>query len=128
MPWPCGWLLQRPRMRQVWSRDALTASDLSAQLGRPVTFLGNPFLDLVLAPPGDAAAEPTQTPGAPQRVALLPGSRLPEARQNLELMLRLLSQLPAPLQQPGRIRLQAAWCGNWRARTSQPWRHGWAGG
>ncbi|MFM7676228.1 MAG: lipid-A-disaccharide synthase-related protein [Synechococcus sp.] len=110
LPWPCGWLLQRRRMRQVWSRDALTATDLSQQLGRPVSFLGNPFLDLVVAQPGEAAPEPSPPggAGAPQRVALLPGSRLPEARQNLELMLRLLTRLPAPLQRPGRLRLQAA--------------------
>jgi uncharacterized protein (TIGR03492 family) len=111
LPWPCGWILQRRRLRHVWSRDALTAADLSRQLGRRVTFLGNPFLDLVVAAPGekaqgDAAGAPP--PAGLQRVALLPGSRLPEAEQNLELMLRMLSLLPAPLQRRERVLWQAA--------------------
>lgn len=109
LPWPCGWLLRRPRIRAVWSRDALTAADLSQQLLRPVRFLGNPFLDPVAAPEHWPAR---QTVPGQQRLALLPGSRLPEALRNLELMLRLLPLLPPPLQQPGRLRLQAALVGD----------------
>jgi uncharacterized protein (TIGR03492 family) len=102
LPWPCGWLLRRRPMRRIWSRDPLTADDLSRQLGRPVTFAGNPFLDLVAAP-----AEPI--PGvASQTLAVLPGSRLPEALRNLESMLTLLTLLPEALRQPGRLALQAA--------------------
>lgn len=91
LPWPCGWLLRHPRVAAVWSRDALTAADLSRQLHRPVRFLGNPFLDPVVSPalPLPAAAGPT--------LALLPGSRMPEARRNLERMLRVLMLLPADL-------------------------------
>ena len=105
LPWPCGWLLRQRRIRAVWSRDALTAADLSQQLGRPVTFLGNPFLDPLAGsfePPSVAPA------GAAQRLALLPGSRLPEALRNLELMLRLLALLPEPLRRPGRLEVAAA--------------------
>jgi uncharacterized protein (TIGR03492 family) len=124
LPWPCGWILQRRRLLQVWSRDALTATDLSQQLGRPVLFLGNPFLDLVAdgssdglpAAPEEAEAiddatatdEAMDTSASPQSLALLPGSRLPEAEQNLELMLRLLTLLPPELRQPSRLRLRAA--------------------
>ena len=107
LPWPCGWLLRRRRIQVVWSRDALTAVDLSAQLGREVRFLGNPFLDPVLNG-GTAPAAAVQAPGLPQRLALLPGSRLPEALRNLELMLELLALLPAPLRDGGRLRVQAA--------------------
>lgn len=107
LPWPCGWLLRRERFGAVWSRDRLTAEDLSAQLGRPVQFLGNPFLDALLA----ATPEPpvAEQAVAVQAVAVLPGSRLPEALANLALLLQVLEQLPpAPRPQP---RLRAALVG-----------------
>ncbi|MFM7268604.1 MAG: lipid-A-disaccharide synthase-related protein [Cyanobium sp.] len=95
LPWPCGWLLRRPRIRAVWSRDQLTAADLSAQLARPVRFLGNPFLDGLLqqVAAGHGAARLQQQR---QSVAVLPGSRLPEALDNLALLLRVLAELPSP--------------------------------
>jgi uncharacterized protein (TIGR03492 family) len=86
LPWPCGACLASRRFRAVFSRDALSAADLSQQLARPVQFLGNPFMETVLA------ATATNTD-----VLLLPGSRLPEAAHNLELMLQLLERLPAQL-------------------------------
>ena len=73
-------------------------------------FLGNPFLDPVAQQERSiAAATPRATPcsvapaAGPQRLALLPGSRLPEAGRNLELMLRLLALLPQALRQGGRL-------------------------
>jgi uncharacterized protein (TIGR03492 family) len=124
LPWPCNWLLRNGPFRQIWSRDALTAADLSQQLGRSVRFLGNPFLDPVAptSPMDDptAIANPTQapqaTPDSPTAfrhapaplLALFPGSRLPEALTNLQLMLQVLSQLPAPWRSRGSLRLQAA--------------------
>jgi uncharacterized protein (TIGR03492 family) len=45
---------------------------------------------------------------AARRLALLPGSRLPEALQNLELMLQMLALLPAELRQPGRLLVEVA--------------------
>jgi uncharacterized protein (TIGR03492 family) len=112
LPFPCGWLLRARCWRAIWSRDALTAADLSRQLGRPVTFLGNPFLDLVAA--GGERQEEGDSRPAPsgrQSLALLPGSRLPEAARNLTLMLRVLANLPEALQDPQRLRLQAALVG-----------------
>ncbi len=112
LPWPCGWLLRQDRIQAIWSRDALTADDLSGQLGRPVRFLGNPFQDAVAA-----AASPSPSPTATARgrsvqgLGLLPGSRLPEAKANLLLMLEVLQRLPEPLQRPGALRLQAALVG-----------------
>ena len=90
LPWPCGPCLASKRFAAVFSRDALSASDLSEQLRRPVEFLGNPFMD------GLVALDASERSG---RVLLLPGSRLPEARQNLERMLALLEELPAGLRQ-----------------------------
>lgn len=119
LPWPCGVLLRRERILRVWSRDALTAEDLSRQLGRPVTFLGNPFLDPVATPQPEAAepsqpteAEPNQPAAEVQRLAVLPGSRLPEALRNLALMLQVLALLPDPLRSPQRLELQAALVGS----------------
>ena len=45
LPWPCRPCLASTRFAGVFSRDALSASDLSEQLQRPVEFLGNPFMD-----------------------------------------------------------------------------------
>jgi len=108
LPWPCGACLASARFRRVLSRDALTASDLGEQLGRPVDFLGNPFFDAAVA-----ASEPLGAgqPAPAQRLGLLPGSRLPEALHNLELMLELLAQLPEHLQQPDQLGLSAALVG-----------------
>ena len=87
LPWPCGELLASPRFQAVFSRDQLTADDLTTQLQRSVRFVGNPFMDPVLAP---AAALPT----ARKRIGLLPGSRRPELEYNLLLLLQLIAQLP----------------------------------
>ena len=120
LPWPCGWLLRRPNVRAIWSRDRLTATDLSEQLRRPVRFLGNPFLDPLLeGPPDDraavAAAVAAEQPRRPV-VAVLPGSRMPEALANLALLLRVLARLPAEGREPG-PRLQAALVGALDAQT-----------
>ena len=102
LPWPCGWLLGRPGIRAIWSRDELSAADLSRQLGRPASFLGNPFLDAVSGNEAPAAGA-----GDPE-LLLVPGSRLPEAARNLALMLELLAQLPVKLPGGRRLRLRAA--------------------
>ena len=87
LPWPCGELLASSRFQAVFSRDQLTADDLTGQLQRPVQFIGNPFMDPVLTP-----AEPL--PSARQRIGLLPGSRRPELEENLLLLLQLIEKLP----------------------------------
>jgi len=105
LPWPCAPCLRQRRTRAIYSRDALTAADLTGQLQRPVHFLGNPFFDGALN-----ASEPLR--GTPiQRLGLLPGSRLPEALHNLELMLRVLERLPEPLRPETRLGLHAALVG-----------------
>ena len=101
LPWPCGACLANERFRAVFSRDLLTAEDLSAQLGRPVQFVGNPFMDPVLAP---AQALPARR----RRLALLPGSRRPELEHNLLLLLRAVEALPAPLFSTGELAIDLA--------------------
>ena len=87
LPWPCGPMLSGRHFLAIFSRDQLTADDLSEQLARPVQFLGNPFMDPVLA-----ATEPLAR--AQHRIGLLPGSRLPELEANLQLLLKMSAQLP----------------------------------
>ena len=88
LPWPCAGLLKSRRFKAVYSRDQRTAEDLSKQLKRPVTFLGNPFMDAVLT-----AASPPRA--SSPSIGLLPGSRRPELEQNLQLLLRLIELLPS---------------------------------
>ncbi len=101
LPWPCGWLLRRPRVRWLGTRDALTARDLSRQLRRPAMFLGNPFLD-----GQDTFTLPFPETGKGPTLGLLPGSRLPEALHNLLLMLEVVRELPPEWQ--GRLRVLVA--------------------
>ena len=101
LPWPCAACLSHPRFKAVYSRDQLSADDLSSQLGRTVQFLGNPFMDPVLAP---------AKPLAPRRrrIALLPGSRRPELEHNLLLLLDVIQRLPAPLFSSGELAVDLA--------------------
>jgi len=89
LPWPCGELLATRRFQAVFSRDQLTADDLSQQLGRSVRFVGNPFMDPVLA------TTTAKLPDATQRIGLLPGSRRPELEDNLRLLLLVVDKLVA---------------------------------
>ena len=86
LPWPCAELLASSRFRLVFSRDQLTADDLSQQLQRSVNFVGNPFMDPVLT-----ATDRIAAPGP--RIGLLPGSRRPELEDNLRLLLKLVENL-----------------------------------
>jgi len=113
LPWPCGALLRSRRIVQIWSRDALTAHQLSAQLGKQVVFAGNPFLDGVIDTDHQSAQPPAKAIPQGQSLALLPGSRMPEALHNLGLMLQVVSRLPSALhgdqqQQGPQLRIQAA--------------------
>jgi len=93
LPWPCGPMLSGRHFLAIFSRDQLTADDLSEQLARPVQFLGNPFMDPVLT---QHSHWPSQQPlaRAQHRIGLLPGSRLPELEANLQLLLKMSAQLP----------------------------------
>ncbi|MCP9779073.1 MULTISPECIES: lipid-A-disaccharide synthase-related protein [unclassified Cyanobium] len=102
LPWPCGWLLNQASIKTIWSRDSLTANDLSQQLKRAVVFLGNPFLDVVSADTSESLPLPAL------QLALVPGSRLPEAARNFALMLRVLALLPEEWARSQPLRLRAA--------------------
>ncbi|WP_216910368.1 lipid-A-disaccharide synthase-related protein [Synechococcus sp. CCY 0621] len=82
------WCCRRRRVRVVLTRDAFSARDLQAQGLAKALFRGYPIMDMPPPDPGQVARqEGTRT------LALVPGSRFPEALHNLVLMLRLCSQL-----------------------------------
>lgn len=90
LPWLAGWGLSSPQCLHILTRDRLTAQEFQQRGFARTQFLGCPFMD---------ALEPTskvlyQIPAAPL-IALLPGSRLPEAQTNLGLMLDLCEAIAA---------------------------------
>ena len=101
LPWPCGSCLRSQRFQAVFSRDALTAQDLSEQLKREVVFVGNPFMDSVLSPSN-------RLPYAKRRLGLLPGSRRPELEHNLLLLLGVIDQIPSSQPSPGDLEIDLA--------------------
>jgi len=104
LPWPCGNCLKSQRFKAVFSRDALTAWDLSEQLKREVVFAGNPFMDSVLS-------HCNRLPYAKRRLGLLPGSRRPELEQNLVLLLGVIEQIPISQHSPGGLEIDLALVG-----------------
>ncbi len=83
-----GWLLWRclssSQCLAVFTRDQRTATDLKQQGLAKARFVGTPVMDALLPQGKDLSLNPKLP-----MIALLPGSRLPEARHNLELMLQL---------------------------------------
>jgi uncharacterized protein (TIGR03492 family) len=83
-----GWLLWRclssARCLAVFTRDQRTATDLNQQGLTKAWFAGTPVMDALVPQGKDLKLKPNWP-----MIALLPGSRLPEARHNLELMLHL---------------------------------------
>lgn len=78
------WCLRSHRCLAVFTRDAFTAEDLQQQGMTKAEFAGYPILD-VLSPTGNNLNLDSKIP----TIALLPGSRLPEALHNLTLQLRV---------------------------------------
>ena len=86
LPWPCKFCLKSNKLKKIYSRDQLTADDLTHQLKRKVYFLGNPFMDIF-----DQFENKSNNPK--MIFNLLPGSRLPEIEKNFIIMLDLLENL-----------------------------------
>lgn len=84
LPWLTAQCLRSPQCQKIYTRDALTARDLQHQGFPNTTFIGCPFMD-TLTPTG----KPLNLDSNQPLIALLPGSRLPEALENFALQLRL---------------------------------------
>lgn len=87
LPWE-RWLMQGSMCRGVFPRDRLTSTILQ-QWPIPIFDLGNPMMD-GLAPQG-IDFESTGVNQRPLTFVLLPGSRLPEALENWQLILRAIA-------------------------------------
>ncbi|MEM7064965.1 MAG: lipid-A-disaccharide synthase-related protein [Cyanobacteria bacterium P01_B01_bin.77] len=81
-------VLRSPRCLTLFSRDAYTAKDYQKQGFTKAQFGGIPSLDR-LKPKGK---DLQLSPGQPM-MALLPGSRIPEAVRNLKLLLELVTKI-----------------------------------
>ncbi|MEN9252408.1 MAG: lipid-A-disaccharide synthase-related protein [Thermostichales cyanobacterium HHBFW_bins_127] len=83
LPWLSWWLLRSRRCLRVLTRDAFTAKDLQQRGLAKADYVGTPLLDALS--PGN---QPLPRREGIPILLLLPGSRLPEALENLRLLLR----------------------------------------
>ncbi len=88
LPWLTTYCLRSQRCLSILTRDQFTAMDLQKRGISKAKFVGYPIMD-VLSPIGqDLALNPTLS-----TIALLPGSRLPEAIHNLALQLKTCEEI-----------------------------------
>jgi uncharacterized protein (TIGR03492 family) len=83
-----GNILKSPRCLTVFTRDRYTAEDLNRQGFSQAKFGGIPSLDYLIPTGKDLQLQPDIP-----MLALLPGSRLPEAIQNFKLQLQLVLEI-----------------------------------
>jgi uncharacterized protein (TIGR03492 family) len=98
LPWLTRFCLRSPRCLGILTRDRFTAEDLQHQGFSHSLFAGYPIMD-TLQPTG----QPLDLAPHLATVALLPGSRLPEALHNLALLLRVCKAIA--LYQPMQYRV-----------------------
>lgn len=82
LPWITEFCLRSPRCQRVFTRDEFTAEDLQQRGLKKAIFAGYPIMDVLQSNHYDLELEPNLP-----MIALLPGSRLPEAIDNLQLQL-----------------------------------------
>ncbi|MGD1806187.1 lipid-A-disaccharide synthase-related protein [Dapis sp. BLCC M126] len=81
-------LLNNSRCLNVFARDALTAKDLKRQGIKKAEFVGTPVMDNLTSTGKNLQLKPELF-----TIAILPGSRLPEAGRNLCLLLKLVREI-----------------------------------
>jgi len=86
LPWPSKFFLLSQKAKKIYTRDFLTANDLTLQLKKKVSFLGNPFMDKFF--PKNKEEKKSEF-----SIGLFPGSRFPEILDNFVLILELLEAL-----------------------------------
>ncbi len=82
LPWITEFCLRSPRCQRVFTRDEFTAEDLQQRGLKKAIFAGYPIMDVLQSGNNHLGLEPNFP-----MIALLPGSRLPEAIDNLQLQL-----------------------------------------
>jgi uncharacterized protein (TIGR03492 family) len=102
LPLLANLLLRSPQCRQIFTRDRFTAQLMQKQGIDKTIFAGYPIVDMLVPTGKDlglVATNPT--------IALLPGSRLPEACENLGILLDLAIEIQRELGSES-IQLRAA--------------------
>lgn len=92
-PWE-RWLIAQPKCRETFVRDRLTADWLNQKFNLGVKYFGNPMMDRLEPQPSTL-----NIPEQDWIIALIPGSRAPEAYHNLELLLQAADILARHLPQ-----------------------------
>ena len=86
LPWPSKFFLLSKKAKIIYTRDLLTANDLTSQLKKKVSFLGNPFMDKFFL-------KDKESKKSRFSIGLFPGSRFPEVLDNFVLILEVLEAL-----------------------------------
>jgi len=86
LPWPSKFFLLSKKSKKIYTRDSLTANDLTFQLKKKVSFFGNPFMDKFFS--RDKEFKKSEF-----SIGLFPGSRFPEILDNFVLILEVLEEL-----------------------------------
>ena len=86
LPWPSKFFLLSKKAKKIYARDFLTAEDLTLQLKKKVSFLGNPFMDKFFF-------RDNKFKKSDISIGLFPGSRFPEILNNFILILEVLESL-----------------------------------
>ena len=86
LPWPSKFFLLSKKAKKIYTRDFLTANDLTLQLKKKVSFFGNPFMDKFFS-------RDKEFNKSDFSIGLFPGSRFPEILDNFVLILEVLESL-----------------------------------
>ena len=86
LPWPSKYFLLSKNAKKIYVRDFLTANDLTLQLKKKVSFLGNPFMDKFFF-------RDKELNKSDFSIGLFPGSRFPEILDNFILILEVLEAI-----------------------------------
>ncbi len=86
LPWPCKYFLKSSNSKKIYTRDLMTANDLTFQLKKSVSFFGNPFMDKF--------SQINKNIGISCfSIGLFPGSRFPEIIENLVSIIEVLEEM-----------------------------------
>ena len=86
LPWPSKYFLLSKKAKNIYTRDSLTADDLTLQLKKKVFFMGNPFMDKFFF-------REKKLNKSEFSIGIFPGSRFPEILDNFVLILEVLEAL-----------------------------------
>ncbi len=86
LPWPSKFFLLSKKAKKIYTRDLLTANDLTLQLKKKVSFFGNPFMDKFFF-------KDKEFKKSEFSIGLFPGSRFPEILDNFIKILEVLEAI-----------------------------------